>query len=383
MQELDAATIRQARWAVAAAFLMNGIVIGSWAPHIPLIKARLDISDGVLGIVLLAMAGAALIAMPFSGALCQRFGSAAPTRISAAFFSFALFFPVFAPNLTLLVMGLAAFGVVIAVMEVAMNMHAVTVERAFGKPVMSSFHGMFSLGGLLGAGLGYILLGRINPETHVFLVTVLALLAVSYFWFRLLPPETDIGTSESHFALPRREAFALGALAFVVLICEGAMLDWSAVYLSEDLGTSAGFASAGFAVFSGAMAAGRFTGDELRRRFGAVKLVRISAAIAAIGFGGSLLIATPAAALIGFASAGLGLSNLIPILFGAAGQQGDGGSSNNIAAVATLGYTGFLIGPPLIGFAAEITSLGMALGLVALGCAMVSICAAVTRSPGD
>lgn len=383
MQDIDVTTIRRARWAVAVTFLMNGMIVGSWAPHIPLVKSRLELSEAGLGFVLLAMAAGAICAMPISGALCQRYGSAAVTRISAAIFCFSLLLPALAPNLLLLILALAVFGGLVGGKDVAMNIHAVVVERVYRHPVMSSFHGMFSLGGMLGAGLGFLLLGRVAPSTHLILVCAMAALAVIYIWPRLLPAGVDIGEAGAKFALPQRETWALGLLAFLVLICEGAMLDWSAVYLNEDLATSAGFASAGFAAFSGAMAVGRFAGDELRQRFGAVNLARVSAAIAALGFGGSLLIGTPGAAIVGFASVGLGLSNLIPLLFGAAGRQSNGSSSNNIAAVATLGYTGFLIGPPLIGFAAEISSLGMALGLVALACAIVSICASVTRSADD
>jgi MFS family permease len=244
---------------------------------------------------------------------------------------------------------------------------------------MSSFHGMWSLGGLIGAAAGGPLLAVLPPPAHALIVAAaLAVLALAVLP-HLLPGGVDRGAAGPAFARPHRGTFLLGLLAFLVLMSEGAMLDWSAVHLRADLGTSPALAAAGFAAFSAAMAVGRFAGDRLRQRLGAVTLTRAGALLAAAGLGLGLLLGTPLAAVAGFAAAGLGLSNQVPVLFGAAGRIPDEMPARAIAAVATLGYAGFLAGPPLIGFVAEAATLAQALGLVVLACAIVGLSAAAVR----
>ncbi|ABC21981.1 Major facilitator superfamily MFS_1 [Rhodospirillum rubrum ATCC 11170] len=371
---------RRARGAVGVLFLTNGMALGLWSALIPGVKQGLALSDGRLGIALLAMAIGALVAMPLTGVLVARFGSAMVGRCAALVFFAVLPLPVIAPSLPLLVAALIVLGGANGVLDVAMNAHGVLVEGRLGRPVMSSFHGMFSLGGLIGAGVGGGLLVWAGGPALALGLACVAALAVLAGWGRLLPASADIGShAGAGFALPRRGTLVLGLLAFAVLMSEGAMLDWSAVHLRESLGAGAALGGAGYAAFSAAMAVGRFSGDALRRRLGSVVLTRGGGVIAAVGLGAGLMVGTPGAMIAGFACAGIGFANMVPVLFGAAGRVPGAAPATSITAVATLGYAGFLVGPPLIGAVAEATRLGQALGLAVLAGLLVALAAGVTR----
>lgn len=354
-----------ARLGVSAIFFINGFAFASWVPHIPTVQARLGLSAGQLGMALLAVAAGALVAMPLAGALVARFGSRAITLASSLLFCPLVALPVNAPSLSWLAGLLGAFGAVNGAMDVAMNAHAVTVERKLGRTVMSSFHALYSLGGLAGSGSAILLLSwGITPSVHMACAGALGLLVILASARVLLPGSADEGGSAHAFALPRGPLLLLGLLTFFVLMSEGAMADWSAVYLLHSLKSEAGLAGAGYAVFSLAMATGRLTGDKLVMTFGPERLVRLGGALAAGGLGGALLLHHSVAALVGFGCVGLGLSNLIPVLFSAAGRLQGHGPGVAIAAVSTTGYGGFLAGPPLVGFLADHIGLPGALGLL-------------------
>ena len=372
MHETEAA-VRRARWAVAAIFLVNGAVIGTWAAHIPLVEARLEISHAVLGVALLTMALGALIAMPLGGAAIGRFGSAMVTRCAIVALVVAFPFPLIAPSPWLLMAALFVFGASNGILDVAMNAHGVTVERRLDRPVMSSFHGMWSLGGLIGAGFAAALLPLTPPLAQALLALALLSIPGAIALFLLLPPSADGGNGGPAFALPTRLTLGLGALCFLCMTAEGAVVDWGALHLRESLDLAPGPAAAGFAAFSAAMAASRFGGDWLRARTGAVTLVRGSALLAAAGLAAALLAPAPVPAIAGYALLGLGVANLVPVFFGAAGRIPGQAPGTGIAAVATLGYTGFLVGPPLIGFVADLTSLTFALGTLFLACLAIGI----------
>lgn len=373
---------QRARWAIAAVFFANGSMIGAWAAQIPLVKEKLAVGHGALGIALLGMAGGAMIAMPLAGAAISRLGSAAVTRASALAFLLALPLPVLAPNLVLLAAALLVFGAANGVMDVAMNAHGVAVERQLGRPIMSSCHGMFSVGGLVGAGLAALLLPFIPPLAVAGLTTMMALGVALFALPQLLPASVDMNSGEAAFGLPNQFTLALGALCFLAMSGEGAVLDWSALHLEGGLGMSPEFAAIGFAAFSATMAAGRFTGDWMRGHFGAVTLVRASAFVAAAGLALALTVPVPALAVVGFAIVGLGVANIVPVLFGAAGALPGQSSGSAIAAVATMGYMGFLAGPPVIGLVAEQTSLALALGLVVLACIVIGLAASAASPAG-
>jgi MFS family permease len=370
----------QARKAVLSIFFINGLILGSWIPHIPLVQEKLGIGEGLLGLALLCMALGAVVFMPLSGIWSARLGSRHVTTITAFAYCFALPLPIIAPSLITLMVGLFIFGACTGAMDVAMNAQAVAVEKRFSKPVMSSFHGFFSLGGLAGSGVGGLALANgMSSMLHASLIGGLMLMATTFTFRSFLPKESDASQDGSKFVLPRGPVLALGALAFMVLMAEGAIADWSAVYSKNILATGPGLAAAGYAAFSLMMALGRLTGDKFVANIGPVAITRITSLIAALGLSAALLIRHPAAAVIGFGFVGLGLSNLIPVIFSAAGRVPNVASSTGIAAVATAGYFGFLTGPPVIGFVAEHTSLPIALGLVVIAIFSVTVFASLTK----
>ena len=362
--------------------------MGSWALHIALVRERLALSPGALGLVLLAMAVGAVLAMLLAGSLMPRVGSANITRAMAIANCLVLPLPALAPNVALLVVALLLFGATVGALDVAMNAHGVAVEQRLPRPTLSRFHGSWSLGGLAGAGAAAIVLGYIPANTHV-IVVALASLGAMLVACRYLLKKVDAGGAPGarRLTLPRGLAVGLGALAFLVLLAEGAILDWSAVYLRSSLSADTATAALGYAAFSGAMALARFAGDRLRGRIGAAMLVRASAALAAVGLGAGLAAGNEVAAIAGFACAGFGLANLVPVLFSAAGRLPGQSPGASIAAVATMGYAGFLVGPPLIGFISEFSNLAIGLALIPLSCVVVflaaSMAGAADRPAGD
>jgi hypothetical protein len=376
-----ARSLRTTRFAVAAVFFANGAGFASWVPHIPMVQLQLDLRPSVLGLALLAMAAGALVGIPLSGRAAARFGSRPVVRASAALFFAALLLPLLAPTLPALVGALLLLGAGNGALDVSMNAQALAVEHRWPRPIMSSFHGMWSAGGVVGAGLAALALGLgMAPALHVALAAagfggVAAVAATA-----LLPPVADVRNEERRFAQPGAALLGLGAIAFSALFAEGAMGDWSAVYLHHSLGTSGGTAALGFAAVSFTMMTGRFLGDALVARFGSERLVQVTTGGSAVAFGAALLVAEPAVALVGFACVGAGLANLVPIVFRAAGALPGVAASEGIAAVGTAGYVGFLAGPPLIGLAAEAVTLPGALGLVVVALGWIALSAAHVRA---
>ena len=366
-----------ARRAVSVCFLLNGLILASWLPHIPELKSRLALSDGRLGFLLLAMAVGAVAALPTAGWLIAHFGSRAITTVSAAALSLAVTLPAVSPDVVVSAAALAVLGVCNAVLDVAMNAQGVLVEKSYGRPIMSSFHALFSLGGLFGAGGASLAMAAgLNAITHLAFVALLGFTAIALAAAHLVPTPRSSGRVKAWFVAPPVALLGLGLLAFCALLSEGAMGDWGAVYLRDSLGTSAALAAMGFAAFSLAMALGRLVGDALARRLGGPCLMRVSGSLAAVGLSVALLVRQPGIALLGFGLVGLGVANLIPVLFSAAGRTGaDAGTA--IAAVATTGYLGYLAGPPLIGLAADAAGLPAALGIVCAACALVAVGAAL------
>ncbi|CAO3352446.1 MFS transporter [Azospirillum melinis] len=357
-----------ARWATVAAFFLNGTVFGVWATQIPLLKNRLDLSPAVLGAALLCLAVGALTAMIASGPLLGRLGSAPVTRVTALLFAGLLPLPSLVPDVMTLCIVLALFGASGGTMDVAMNAQGALVERRMGRPIMSSLHGMWSLGGLAGAGLGGLLLPLMPPAAQAGLVSAGLLALFLALQGRFLP---DRNAGGGGLVLPDRKTLLLGLLAAMAFMGEGAILDWSAIHLRDDLGAPASIAGMGFGVFCAAMAAGRFSGDRLRHRFGGATLMRAGGLLATAGLGcvlagGIVAGGAPVLAMVGFGLTGIGLSNIVPVLFSTAGSVDSGHPDHAVAAVSTMGYAGVLAGPPLVGFIAEATSLATAFAMIAL-----------------
>ncbi len=371
----------QQRRATRAAFLVVGMATAGWAPLVPYAKLRLGLDDAGLGLVLLAPGAGALIAMPLAGLAAHHLGTRSIALAGGLLFCAMLPLLALAPGVAALAAALAVFGAALGTVDIAMNAQAVVVERASARPLMSGFHGMYSLGGLLGAAVASLLLhAGLPPVAGAGLLGGIAagLLLGQARW--MLPHAPTAGPG---FVLPRGRLALLGALCFVAFLAEGAMLDWSAVLLRLWRDTGPATAALGYAAFSVTMAAGRFGGDRLSRRITPVAMLRLGGGLAALGFLAMAALPWSAATLGGCALVGLGASNIVPVLFGAAGRMPGMAPGPAISAAATPGYLGLLLGPALIGAAASASTLPLALALVALLLAGVAATAgrAVTR-PG-
>jgi MFS family permease len=359
------------RSAITATFVLNGLLIGTWAARIPAVTDRLALSEGELALALAAVAAGAIAAMPVAGRLATRHGSREVARAALAALAVAAALLGLAPGLALLCAVAFAFGAANGSLDVAMNAHGLTVERSVGRPILSSMHAGWSFGGLAGAGLGALAAGAgLDVRAHLALTAALAL-ALGLAWTRaLLPAAADAEGRLAARAPAERAAghtravAVLGFAAFACLLCEGVAADWSAVYVDRDLDASASVAALAYAAFSLTMAIGRLAGDAVTARVGPVALVRGGALLAGAGLGLALLAASVPAALAGFACLGLGLAAVLPVVFRAAGELPGVSAGTGIAAVTTTGYAGFLAGPPLVGALAELTRLPVALAVV-------------------
>lgn len=371
------AAARRGRRAVAAMFLVNGFVTGSWAPQIPFLLPRHGIGEAVLGLLILLFGVGAVAAMAGAGLLIARLGSRGVLAGFALASAGALALVVLAPSLPLLAAAMFAMGAVLGSMDVAQNASAVVVERRLGRPIMSASHGFWSLGGFAGAALGGPAIGLLGPAGHALAVSGASLLLVLVALPGLPadPPAPAAGGARGR-AFPRGAAvWILGLMALVAMLPEGAVLDWAALYLSRELGAGVAASGLAFAAFAGAMAAMRFAGDGLRNRFGAVGVLRVSALVAAAGLLAAALAPTAALTVGGFAVAGLGVANCVPVLFSAAGNQPGSAPGAAIAAVSMLGYSGILVAPSAIGVVAEAAGFRptyAALALLLLGVAALA-----------
>ena len=374
------------RWAVRALFFLNGMLFATWASRIPAVQAAHHLGNGALGLALFAIALGAVVAMPLAGAAITRFGSDRICRLSAILYGAMLPAIVLAPNMFLFVPALFCFGVGHAALDVAMNAQAVAVEKRYGQPIMSSFHALWSTGGLVGATIGGLLAAHaMKTLAHFTLVVLTFGSALTLIFPGLLkaPEEQMLNTKETQqvpiFPLLSPALLTLGLIAMCVMIGEGAMADWSAVYLRNIIGSSESIAASGYATFSVAMALGRFLGDYVTTKFNPANLVRCGGALAATGLVLALAFTNSATTLIGFALVGAGFATVVPIVFSAAGNRRDISPGLALASVSSLGYLGFLIGPPLIGFAAALFGLRPALGILIATSMTAAVLAASVR----
>jgi len=351
--------VRAGRWAVAACFFTNGMIMGSWVPQVPLLAQRFDVGEAMLGLLILTLGLGAVVIMPVCGWLISHTNSRAVLRGSAVISAFALLLVALAPNLALVALAIALFGASIGGMDVAMNSNAVVVERRMGLAIMSSSHGFWSLGGFTGAGLGGKIAEALGPIGHASVVTAAALALLSFALPRLLverqPQQASSDTSPKVRFPSNPGVYLIGLLALLCMAPEGAVLDWAALYLRQEMGANLATASLAFTFFSGAMAVMRFMGDGVRNRLGAVTTLRISGTVAAVGMLAAGASSNPAIAIAAFAAAGLGIANMVPIVFSAAGNQPGVPSSIGMSVATAIGYCGILVTPSLIGFVAERT----------------------------
>lgn len=375
---IDTRSIEAGRWAISTVFLLNGVGIGLWAAHVPTVQARMGIDTGMLSLVLLTIAGGALMAMPLMGGLTGRWGTRRMVLLSGFAFALMLALIMAAPRLDLLFVAAFLLGVSNGALDVAMNANASEVETARGLPTMSSFHGFFSLGGLFGAGFGGLLVGQGLGHGEGALMVALATAVV----LALSAPRV-IGfaphASGSHFMLPRGAALGLGMLALLCFAVEGALVDWSALLLEERTGATAATAALGYSAFSIAMAACRFAGDRIILRFGAMRVMVIGGLAMFVGLALAVGSTHFALSACGFALVGLGAANVVPLLFGAAARIPGMSAGSGVAAVATLGYGGLLLAPPVLGWVAVHSSVMVALGALSLSGIVIALSARVLK----
>jgi fucose permease len=360
------------RWATAGIFFVNGAVIGTWVAQIPWIQDRFDLSRSAIGLVLVGMSLAVVLAYPVAGQAVGRHGSERMTRLGALACVLAVNLAVLAPDPLLVAAGLFVLGIASATMDVAMNSHGVRVEQALGRPIMSSLHAGWSFGGVAGAGFAALVTGvGLDARMAVALASAILLALVLVVSARIGAGSAAEGEDTPGFALPTRGVVLLAILCLLVMVTEGAMADWGGLYLRQDLGTSPAVAALAFAAFMGGMTVARVAGDAVNLRIGPAALLRWGAVLAGVPLAAMLLLGIPAVALACLFLIGLGVGNVVPLMFSAAGRQPDTLPGAGIAAVSSMGSLGFLAGPPFIGFLADATSLPWALSTLVLGAVAV------------
>jgi MFS family permease len=360
-----------ARLSVLIVFFIHGAVFSTWVSRIPAVQGGLGLSTGRFGFALLGVAVGSIVSMPVSGWLIARYGSKPITAVSSLWFCLALVPTSLAHSATALGFSLAVLGLGAGAMDVSMNAQGVVVERLARKPMMSGFHAAFSIGGMTGAAIGGVIAKAGVPVRDHFLGAALFYFVIVAMVIRgLLPASADVALGRSRFRFTP-VVLGLGALCFCFFLSEGAMADWSALYLMRHLRAGPAQAAAGYALFSGAMAGGRLAGDHLRARFGPVFLVRNGSLLAAFGLAVALLVTRTHWALAGFTLVGFGCSIIVPIAFAAAGNLNES-AGGTLATVVAAGYFGLFVGPPLIGMVAEGITLRWAL-LIVVGLCLTGV----------
>ena len=367
--------------AVTVVFALNGALFASIFSRLPAIQERAGIGDGALGLALLCSMVGLLISQVGAGALVARWGSGHLVLIGLLGYAFGLVPVSLSQSFGALAASFALVGLSNGVLDVSMNVHGLTVERGLRRPILSSLHAAFSFGALAGAAVGGIVAAAgVGVVAHLWSAAAIGaavgLVAVRF----LLPPSADAAPEGPLLARPSRALAAIGIFAFCALLSEGAVNDWVAVYLDDDLDTGQGLAASGLAAFSLTMGVGRLVGDRLTEALGPVRLARGGAGLAALGMATALAGGEAAIAIIGFAAMGLGLAALFPLALRAAATR-TGTPGPAVAAVSALGYCGFLAGPTSVGGLSELAGLRTALVLVAILCATASALAPVVRAP--
>ncbi|MYS02157.1 MFS transporter [Streptomyces sp. SID4940] len=377
------------RIALTVFFALDGFVFAGWVVRIPAVKHQTGASASTLGLALLGVSAGAVITMMLTGRLCRRFGSPAVTVVCAVLLSLSISLPAQTHSALALGLVLLLFGVAYGGTNVAMNSLAVDLVAALRRPVMPSFHAAFSFGGMAGAGLGGLVAGSLSPATHLSLLAGTALLVTALTGPALLrnrhaaePPARESvpasapGAASAPASAPRidggarRTVVLFGVIALCTAYGEGALAEWGALHLTQDLHAGPGPAAAGYSLFALTMAIGRLSGTTLLERLGQTRTLVAGGATAAVGMLFGALAPTVWLALAGFALAGLGLANIFPVAVGRAGALT---GPSGVAAASTLGYGGMLVGPPVIGFLADWLSLPVALTTVTLLAAVAAV----------
>lgn len=355
------------RLAVSGLFLLNGTFAGAWAPKIPEFAGRLGLSESELGLMIMCFGIGSLVLMPMAGVLIAHFGSTRTVKGAAALFLSTMLLLSLAPTVPLGIVAVFLFGGFLGAMDVAMNGNAVEVEKSMRRAIMSSCHAFWSLGAFIGATTGGFLIETLGVMGHAILLTVVGVVALAAIWPFILHDAPHPNEERQKVRLPMTPLpWLIGLMALFCMVPEGAILDWGALYMRNELGASLALSGFAFGTFSLTMAVMRFAGDHVRDRFGAVKTLRVCTVMAIIG----MVIAGTApnafVAVAGFALCGVGISNMVPIAFSAAGNLPGFAQGVALSVATVMGYSGSLFAPSVIGFIAEHTGFALIFALLPL-----------------
>jgi MFS family permease len=366
-QDGPALTLRQIRVVVSVFFFCQGLCFATWASRIPAIKTSLGLSEAALGAILLALPAGQLIAMPFSGRLVTHFGSRKILRIGAPLYAISLTNIGLAASDWQLALALFAFGVVGNMCNISVNTQAIRAEKAFGRPIMTSFHGVWSTAGFTGGLLGLLFINlHWGTYAHFWLIASIVICTALIAQYYLQRGKAAVTEKRRFFAKPDAMLVQLGIIGFCSMASEGAMFDWSGVYFKEVVKAPNNLVTMGYISFMVMMASGRFAGDKLIIRFGRKRLLQFSGILISSGLFISVLFPQLIPATIGFLLVGLGVSSIVPMVYSSTTRVSKIPSGMALAAVSSISFLGFLIGPPLIGFIAELTSLRYSFAVIAL-----------------
>ena len=363
------------RMALGIFFFISGLRFASWACRIPNIQDQLHLNNAALGSVLLLLPIGSMIGLLISGYLVTKFGSRTMLLVAA----FALPSPMIGIGLSTTAWTLAAnlffFGLTNNLMNIAVNTQAVLVEKHFGRSIMASFHGLWSLGGFTGVGIGTLMIGlSVSPLTHFILINIVCQAGMLLAHQHTIQQEEHVVTIKKKFGKPDAYLVLLGIIAFSTMVCEGTMFDWSGVYFNKVIGVSKSLTTVGYVAFMMMMATGRFLGDKFITRMGATTVLRASGIIIFVGLMIAVIFPFIIPSTIGFMLVGIGVSSVVPIAYALAGKTHKMATGAAIASVSSIGFLGFLMGPPLIGFIAQASSLRSSFALIAfLGLVMVGM----------
>ena len=366
-------------------FLILGLAASTWAPLVPLVKARLALSDTMLGLMILLIGIGSVVTMPFAGSLSHRYGCRKVLIASCLVLLLSVPLIPLSPNFWILGLVLLVYGGVLGSLDVVINLQGVQVENALGRPLMSGFHGFYSLGGIVGAGAATLLLAAGASAVAATLATFLAGLAVLFY---AIPGFlSDAGEGDRLvFQIPRGVVLVIGILAGTVFCAEGSVTDWSALLLTREYQLGAGAAGFGYVAFAFCMTLGRLTGDKIVASLGPLRVLMFGGLVSVIGFWMAGLGRLPFLGLVGFGLVGLGASNIVPVLFSAVGRQRAMPAPVALSIVTIMGYAGFLLGPAAIGSASQHLGIRVAMGLIGAAVLMVPLFSAwivgQTSDPG-
>lgn len=356
------------RIAVSIFFFIAGLTGSSWASRIPDIKNSLQLNDAALGSVLFALPAGQVISLPLSGWLISKFGSRQLLIYASIFYPLTLIIIAFAATTWQLVAILFFFGLWGNLFNISMNTQAVGIESLYRRSIMASFHGLWSLAGFCGAAIGsFFVSGNISPLIHFIIIGFLASALITAFYKHTLPATADASATKAKvFIKPDKTVLILGLIAFCCMICEGSMADWIGVYFQNVVHAPAKFITIGYVSFMATMATGRFLGDRMITKFGVEKILKCSGILIACGL--TILISFPylQAAVTGCLLIGVGVSCVVPVVYGLAGKSKTMSPQFALAAVSSISFLGFLLGPPVIGFIAQVSSLRWSFALIAL-----------------